>query len=354
MRNKSLFLLVACVCGTIAAIGVSQWMQAQDDGGGATVGILVAAVDIDKAEEITAEKIRLEQWPQGKEPPGSTSEPKDVLEKFAKTVFYAGEPVMPVKLTESSHKVIPKGYSVVDLTARDIGIANVIQPGDRVNVMAYFNKSELIPRSMTKQVLMGVRVYALDGDTERKVGEDRPKNVRSIQLLIHKNDAEAWTYANELGKIRLAVGNDDDFSTETAADGSNEVGKEFLAWIEDYQRQQEEALRKKLQPEPAAHLVQPEPQKRDGFEVTKMLRGRMIKYWIEPGKLPVIIEDTGPDNTNSGALDVSDEATMDAGKSPGATPSGDDRNSDYRHLNGDGSPLYESDSPEPGDSALEN
>ena len=30
MRNKSLFLLVACVCGTIAAIGVSQWMQAQD------------------------------------------------------------------------------------------------------------------------------------------------------------------------------------------------------------------------------------------------------------------------------------------------------------------------------------
>ncbi len=44
--------------------------------------------------------------------------------------------------------------------------------GDRVDVMAYFNKSELIPRSMTKTVLMGVRVYALDGDTERKAADE--------------------------------------------------------------------------------------------------------------------------------------------------------------------------------------
>ena len=67
MRNKSLFLLVACVCGTIAAIGVSQWMEAnQDNGQGQTVPVLVATVDIDKAEEITADKIKLEQWPAGK------------------------------------------------------------------------------------------------------------------------------------------------------------------------------------------------------------------------------------------------------------------------------------------------
>lgn len=339
MRNKSLFLLVACVCGTIAAIGVSQWMQAQDnDGGGQTVEILVAAVDINKAEEITAEKIRLEQWPLGKEPPGSTADLTLVLEKFAKTAFYAGEAVMPIKLTDSSHKVIPKGYSVVDLTARDIGIAHVIQPGDRVNVMAYFTKSELIPRSMTKTVLMGVRVYALDGDTDRKMGEDRPKSVRSIQLLIHKNDAEAWTYANELGKIRLSVGNDDDFGN-VAEDGSNQAGKDFLEWMEDYQEQQMEKMRLENEPEPkpVAPIVQAQPApKREGFEQIKYSQGRAIKYWIEPGKLPVIIEDTG--DAAGTAIDRNDDP-----QSPGqsAPPAANTDDGDYGYLNGEESPFYQ-------------
>lgn len=347
MRNKSLFLLVACVCGTIAAIGVSQWMQAQDESGGETVEIFVAAVDIDKAEEITAEKVRLEQWPMGKQPVGATSQAEAVLGKFAKTAFYAGEAVMPVKLTDSSHKVIPKGYSVVDLTARDIGIANVVQPGDRVNVLAYFNKSDLIPRAMTKTVLIGVQVYALDGDTERKVGDDRAQNVRSIQLLIHKNDAEAWTYANELGKIRLAVGNDDDFATQTAEDGSNQAGKEFLAWIEDYQREQEEALQRKLQPEPQSIAGEPIAQPRsDGFTVIKFVEGRQIKYWIAPGKLPVVIEDTGP-VSNPTSTDSTPAVTPMEPRDVMLAPTGDDRDVDYSFLNGEESPFFQPPQSEP-------
>ncbi len=350
MRNKSLFLLVACVCGTIAAIGVSQWMQAQDKGqnGGATVEIFVAAVDIDKGEEVTAEKVRLEQWPEGKAPTGSSSDVEEVLGKFAKTRFYAGEAVMPVKLTESSYKVIPKGFSVVAMKASDVDIANVIQPGDRVNVMAYFTKSDLIPRSMTKTVLIGVRVYALDGDTERKVGEDRPKSLRTIQLLIHKNDAEAWTYANELGKIRLAVGNDEDYAISTAEDGSNQAGKEFLKWLDDHQKQQEQALQSKL--DSAIQFAQPdaEPNKiKNGFTITKLVEGRMIKYLIEPGKLPVIIEDTGP-GVNTESIDAS-TLFEDSGAAP---VSGDDRNEDYSYLNGKDSPFYQT--PEADETASES
>jgi pilus assembly protein CpaB len=340
MRNKSLFLLVACVCGTIAAIGVSQWMQAQDKGPGSgeTIEIFVAAIDIEKAEEITAEKVRLEQWPIGKEPAGATNDVEAVLGKYAKTTFYAGEAVMPIKLTESNYKVIPKGYSVVAIKASEVDIANVINPGDRVNVLAYFNKSELIPRSMTKTVLMGVRVYALDGDTESKVGEDRPKSVRTIQLLIHKNDAEAWTYANELGKIRLAVGNDDDYAISTAEDGSNVAGKEFLEWLDEYQREQEEALRRKMQPEPQPdRSVATNVRNRDGFEIIKYVEGRQIKYWIEPGKLPVVIEDTGPESSSS---DSAPSATPIGPNDQGISAT-DDRDEDYSFLNGEESPFFQ-------------
>ncbi len=338
MRNKSLFLLVACVCGTIAAIGVSQWMQAQDKGqGGETVEIFVAAVEIDAGEEITADKIRLEQWPLGKEPAGSSSDVDAVLGKFAKTRFYAGESVLPVKLNDSNYSVIPRGFSVVAIKASDISIANVIQPGDPVNVMAYFTKSDLIPRSMTKTVLTGVRVYALDGDTERKMGDDRARTVRTIQLLIHKNDAEAWTYANELGKIRLSVGHDDDYDTNTAEDGSNLAGQEFLKWLDDYQRLQEEMLRPAPAPAATAASTPQATKKREGFSIVKIHAGRLTKYWIEPGKLPVIVEDTGPGVTFD---PLEGETTLDNGNQQPKTAA-DDSDEDYSYLNGQDSPFYQ-------------
>ncbi len=351
MRNKSLFLMVACVCGTIAAIGVNQWMQAQDKGGGAqTVGILVAVANIDKGAEIKAENVELEEWPAGKIPDGATANYEDVVGKFAKTQFYKGEALMAVKLTESSHKVIPKGYNVVALKARDVSIANVIQPGDLVNVMSYFNKSELIPRPITKTVLMGVRVYAINGDTERHVGEDKPKTVNDIQLLIHKNDAEAWTYANEIGKIRLAIGNDDDYGSDIAEDGSSIAGKEFVDWMDAYQREQEarareaEASKREANKPRTVQTKAAAPsgptRSKDGFAITKMVEGRMTKYWIEPGKLPVIIEDTGPLSSV-----IHDEPPMDtnsAGSGSDQQPQGeDDRDVDYSYLNGEDSPFYQ-------------
>ena len=290
MRNKSIYLLLACVCGTVAAILASQWLKAQanSQGPGSTAEIFVAAVAIDIGEKITAEKIQLEQWPADKVPQGSTGDLAALDGKYAKQRFYVGEAIMPVKLMDEDWSTVPKGYRVVAMKASDVSIANLVQPGDRVDVMAYFNKSELIPRTMTKTVLMGVRVYALDGDTERKVGEDRPKTLRTIQLLIHEKDADAWTYANELGNIRLSLGSDSDYSNE---DGSNEAGQEFLAWLEDHRRQQEEA-RARLELEKAAATpsrTRPNPsrlpsKKEDGFSMIKMVEGRMMEYWIVPGK----------------------------------------------------------------------
>ncbi|MEO9591088.1 Flp pilus assembly protein CpaB, partial [Rhodopirellula bahusiensis] len=114
MRNKSVFLILACVCGTIAAIGVSQWMQAQSTGQSsvATVEIFVTAKTIDIAEEITADKIRLEQWPADRVPTGASGKLEDVEGKFARQRFYEGEPVMPVKLmadANGSSQTIPVG-----------------------------------------------------------------------------------------------------------------------------------------------------------------------------------------------------------------------------------------------------
>ena len=102
MRNKSLYLLLACVCGPVAAIVASQWLKAQanSQGTGSTAEIFVAAVAIDIGEKITPEKIQLEEWPADKVPKGSTNDLSILENKYAKQRFYVGEAIMPVKLMD--------------------------------------------------------------------------------------------------------------------------------------------------------------------------------------------------------------------------------------------------------------
>ncbi len=333
MRNKSLYLLVACVCGTVAAILASQWLKAQakSQGPGETTEIFVASVAIDIGEKITAEKIQLEQWPADKVPQEATADLKLLEDKYAKQRFYVGEAIMPVKLMDENWSTVPKGYRVVAMKASEVSIANLVQPGDRVDVMAYFNKSELIPRSMTKTVLMGVRVYALDGDTERKAGEDRPKSLRNIQLLIHEKDAEAWTYANELGKIRLSLGSDADYSTE---DGSNEAGQEFLTWLDEHRQKQEAAAAAKaLEKENNRKSVTQSAPKveEDGFSMIKMVEGRLMEYWIVPGKIPRLIGEVGGE---------SESEPKSSGEGSNQSSAGD-ADDEYSYLNGQDSPFYQ-------------
>lgn len=352
MRNKSVFLLLACVCGTIAAIGVSQWMQAQSTGQSEIkmVEIFVTAKAIDVAEEITAEKIQLEQWPADRIPEGSTSKLEDLQGKFARQRFYAGEPVMPVKLMSKANSnsiTIPKGFSVVSMKAdSENAVANLVRPGDRVDVMAYFTKSEMIPESMAKTVLQGVRVFAVDGRTERDDDEENVQTARTISLLISKDDAEAWTYASELGKIRLTLGNPGDY--KKSSEGGTDAGEEFLRWLADHQKAQQEKMREKeIENKKVAGTLtsttpeaKPKQKKASGFKMLKMSGDRLIEYeWVEGKQVPVVIGQAGSEEDEVAPEPVRDpmfDEPTDDGSAD--APAGE---GDYSYLNGSESPFFE-------------
>lgn len=345
MRNKSVFLLLACVCGTIAAIGVSQWMQAQNTGNNAIemVEIFVTTKTIDVAEEITADKIRLEQWPADRIPEGSTGNLEDIEGKFARQRFYAGEPLMPVKLMNDANgtsQTIPKNYSVVSMKADpENAVANLVRPGDRVNVMAYFKKSDMIPESMAKTVLKGVRVFAVDGRTERDASDDYTKAARTISLLINAKDAEAWTYATELGSIRLTLGNPGDYADSSSDADGNDAAEQFLSWLADHQRAQEERLRKQAEEEQEAAepemVAQPE-KKPDSWRMVKIANGKVVEYEMTEGhSVPVIVRETGEDSSEGPGPELTEDALF----SPPAA--GRKNDGDYSYLNGANSPFFQ-------------
>ena len=371
MRNKSVFLLLACVCGTIAAIGVSQWMQAQSTGQSdiRMVEIFVTAKAVDVAEEITAEKIRLEQWPADRVPTGATSKLEELQGKFARQRFYAGEPVMPVKLmneANSSSVTIPKGFSVVSMKAdAENAVANLVRPGDRVDVMAYFTKSDIIPESMAKTVLRGIRVFAVDGRTQREDDDENNKTARTVSLLISKDDAEAWTYASELGKVRLSLGNPGDYQTNDG--GGSDAGDDFLRWLADYQKAQQdrEEQERDEKKQLAGKLTStPAPKDRpneaaagsddeaDGFTMLKLSGDRRIRYeWGEGRQLPTVVgAEDGPQYQQNQYQREQDSTPVrepmfngPAPESPTEAKPGQAKpgEGDYRYLNGAESPFFE-------------
>ena len=338
MRNKSIYLLLACVCGTVAAILGNQWLKAQAGAQNSvsTSEIFVTSVAIDIGEKITAEKIQLEQWPEDKVPEGASGKLAEVDGKYAKQRFYAGEVVMPVKLMDENWSTVPKGWKVVDMDASELGISNLIQPGDRVDVVGFFDKGEFIPRSGSKTVFMGIRVYSIDGDTTRRVGETRSKAARNIQLLIHENDKDAWSYAQELADVELNLASDEDHTMEN---GSNEAANEFMTWIEDHRKAQEEEEERQRQLEAEQevrdqqHQVVTEPAINEpaveGFSMFKLVEGRMLEYWIVPGKLPVLVGEVGEQD---------DQPQEPA---PDGLPTNISPDDDYQRLNGENSPFFQ-------------
>lgn len=335
--NKSFSVVVALVCGTLATVVASRWLTATEDGSGIPMtDIFVAVAAIDVGDEISPEKIKLEQWPSDRVPAGSTGDLAEIEGRFAKQRFYEGEAIMPVKLMDDNWTEVPKSYRVVAMNASDSGISNLIQPGDRVDVTAFFQKSDLIPQSISQTVLRGVRVYALDGDTQRRSASERPKNLRNIQLLIHEKETTAWELAQRLGEVSLLVSSDADNRED-----QNDAGAEFTSWLTELQNRREveaqakqtfEDFRRNPAPEPAM-VAEPVKKQPEGYKMIKHSGGSVIEYWIAPGQLPRKIGEVGESDDSSGFPSNSSPSPSDALDSVS-----DD--SQYSYLNGKDSPFF--------------
>lgn len=331
MRNKSIYLLLACVCGSVAAVLASEWLKAQGNQNTTNmVEIFVTSAMIDVGEKISAEKIALERWPEDKVPEGASNKLAEVNGKYAQQRLFDGEPIMPAKLMDENWSSVPNGWKAVDMDASELGITSSLQPGDRVDIVGFFEKGEFIPRSGSQTVFMGIRVFSIDGNTSRRPDDKGGKPARFIQLLIPEKDKDAWSYAKELADIELHRASDQDHTLEN---GSNEAASKFIALIENHRKvEEQEAERLRLEETRLADVAEPNEveEKVEGFTMFKIVGGRMLEYWIVSGKLPVLIGEVG-------AKDAEPRKPMKS-----TLPVRITEDDDYQRLNGENSPFYNS------------
>ncbi len=226
MRSKSIVLLaLALGCGLVAAIGIGQMLDARRTGAdmGNRQPVFVAMADIGPNEELTAQNIKLEEWPQAIVPAGALTRLEDVEGRRSRMKIYAGEPVLSSKLlgpdeTIGAAKDIPPGYRVAHVTIdSSAGSNNLILPGDRVDVLVYRNIGQSNMRATaSKIVLQDIKVFAVNTDTENEFSKNRddqnePMTAKTISLLVTPRQSEILHAATEMsGGIRLVLRNPED------------------------------------------------------------------------------------------------------------------------------------------------
>lgn len=240
MQSKSLILLViALACGVVASIGITQVMAHRSSAPVAqemeTQPVFVVKEDIPLGSMLTAEKLKLEQWPKGKVPEGVLGNLEDVEGRRPRTKLFAGEPVLEVKLLSKGESAggaapqIPVGYRSVPVKVDEVsGGAAMILPGDRVDVLVYARGGREIRRTMTKTILQDIKVFAVDSQWTLE-SDESGKSIRAktISLLLTPEQTERVMLACELGKLRLALRSPNDHEEAELPDEGHQVGNIF-------------------------------------------------------------------------------------------------------------------------------
>lgn len=227
MRTKSIALLaVALGCGLVASIGITQVLATRHPEvqivTGETETIFVALKEVAMGDMLSAESVRLEPWPKDKVPPGAITKLEELDGRRTKVKLFAGEPILEDKLFRKGEEyiptsLIPKGYRVVAVKATtDTVGGNLLNPGDRVDVMVYLTRNPQLEIETTgmRMVLENIKVFAVNDIVE--VGADKEsKTIKAatVSLLVTPEQAAKLALAAELGQIKLALRAPDELET---------------------------------------------------------------------------------------------------------------------------------------------
>jgi len=221
--KSTVLLMIAVGCGLVAAVGVYQFIQQSSARAVPIRPVVVTTAAININEPFDEDNIRVDMWPQDKVPMGAVGSLKELKDKYARTRLFKGEVILPGKVMDadgiSGAVKIPPGYRVVSVKATpESSVSNLIEPGDRVDVVVVINLSQFKSNAVAKTILNAVRVFAVNREMDRTLEETKsPESARTVSLLLQPDQVERLMMAAKLGEIRLALRSPDDPRVEATA-----------------------------------------------------------------------------------------------------------------------------------------
>jgi pilus assembly protein CpaB len=209
MRNKSalLMIVVSLIMGLAAVAVAAKWLGQQPSL--ATKSVVVAAREIQLGSALTADMLRVVEWPRGSLPDGVVEKKDDVDGRVVKTTLQRNEPVLLNKLAPLGTKgglssVIGEGKRAITVKVNEvIGVAGFALPGNLVDVMV--NTKDEADKPVSKIVLEQILVLAVAQEANRD--ETKPKVVSAVTLEVTPEQAEKLDLARSIGSLSLVLRN---------------------------------------------------------------------------------------------------------------------------------------------------
>lgn len=229
-RRYQLVFLSAVVVAVAATFGVYRVLQqTKENNRIPTVPVLVAAQDLPEGRRIERLDVTVGEWPAASAPAGVFTVADSVIGRVTRIAVFKGEPVVPGRLAPPGTgpglevKITP-GKRAMAVKINDVaGIAGLIQPNSRVDVLVTLKDQEEQNRQRAKVFMSNMRVLSVGTQVER--GSDgNPIKATVAALEVTPDESERLAVATNGGTIQLVLrGYGDPDSIQTKGATSTDV-----------------------------------------------------------------------------------------------------------------------------------
>jgi len=214
LRSK-LVLFLAIVFGLAAAALAFFYLNSAKESLDKTqyVQVVVAARDIPGNTVLQEAMLTLLKKPTVLKHIQEFTDTKDIIGKTLTVPVVAGQPILssqvvaPGDVNKGLSYKIPVGLRAVSVGVDEVsGLSGLLQPGDRVDVLATISKDAetytVLPLQDVVVLAVGQRI-----DANAALGEDAPAVASTVTLAVQYNDAKPLMMASLKGNIRLLLRN---------------------------------------------------------------------------------------------------------------------------------------------------
>lgn len=205
---------VAAVAGLGAALMIARYLDRKTVTVSAPIDkIVVAAIDLPMATRLTAEHLKMVEWPVSALPPGAIKDTKDVVDRVLTSHLIAGEPIRAPLLAAKDAgnglaALIPQHMRAMAVRVDDVvGVAGFIHPDDRVDVIVTLRPPKPADaESTSKVILQNVKVLAVGKEIEVADQNRRQASPAAVAtLLVSPEQAEKLALASNEGRLILTL-----------------------------------------------------------------------------------------------------------------------------------------------------
>jgi pilus assembly protein CpaB len=225
-RRYTLVFTAAIATAVAATFGVYRVLQTtKEQSRVRTSQIVVAAKDLPEGTNLEKMMLTVKEWPTAAVPSGAVTVVDSLVGRVTRVPVFTGEAFVagrlaPVGSGAGLEVKIAPGKRAMAIRINDVaGIAGLIQPNSRVDVLVTMRESGSQDRQVAKLFMENMRVLSVGTQFER--GEDgKPMPATTATLEVTPQESERLAVASNAGSIQLVLrgyGDPDTASTRGAA-----------------------------------------------------------------------------------------------------------------------------------------